>query len=151
MAVDISRVALDRGKAAAVARGLSARIVWLPVDLLEWDPPAETFDLVTAQFVHFVQPHRATVFRRLASAVKPRGTLLIVGHDPSDLLTTAKRPNVPGGLHTAPEVAVLLDPAEWTLEEVAARPRNVTDPQGRFIVVRDAVVRARRVPAAQSR
>jgi hypothetical protein len=83
----------------------------------------------------------------LASAVKPWGTLLIVGHDPSDLLTTAKRWNVPGGLHTAPEVAALLDAAEWKLETVEARPRNVTDPHGHSIVVHDAVVRARRVIA----
>jgi SAM-dependent methyltransferase len=150
-AVDISRVALDRGKAAAVARGVGARIEWLPVDLLEWDPPAETFDLVTSQFIHFQQPQRDKVFRRLASAVKSQGTLLIVGHDPSDLLTTAKRWNVPGGLHTAPEVASLLDPAEWTLEAVATRPRKATDPEGHAIVVHDAVVRARRVPAHGAR
>jgi SAM-dependent methyltransferase len=150
-AVDISRVALDRAKAAAAARAVSAQIAWLPVDLLEWHPPAETFDLVTSQFIHFQQPHRDKVFRRLASAVKRQGTLLIVGHDPSDLLTTAKRPNAPGGLHTAPEVAALLDPAEWTLEAVAARPRKVTDPEGRSIVVHDAVVRARRVPADRAR
>ena len=146
-AVDISRVALDRAKAEAVARGVSAQIAWLPVDLLEWSPPAQTFDLVTSQFIHFQQPLRDKVFRRLASAVKPRGTLLIVGHDPSDLLTTAKRWSVPGGLHAAPEVAALLDPAEWTLEAVAARPREATDPAGRSILVHDAVVRARRVPA----
>jgi SAM-dependent methyltransferase len=150
-AVDISRVALDRGKATAIARGVSAQITWLPVDLMEWDPPAETFDLVTSQFVHFLQPHRDTVFRRLALAVKPQGTLLIVGHDPSDLLTTAKRWNVPGGLHTAREVAALLDPAEWTLETLEARPRSVTDPEGHPIVVHDAVVRARRGPADGAR
>lgn len=150
-AIDISRVALERAQVAAVARGLSAQITWLPVDLLEWDPPLEEFDLITSQFIHFQQPHRDRIFRRLASAVKPRGTLLIVGHDPSDLITTAKRWNAPGGLHTASEMAALLDRAEWTLEAVERRPRNVTDPEGRAIVVHDAVVRACRVPASGAR
>jgi SAM-dependent methyltransferase len=82
-AVDVSNVALDRARAATPK--LAERIEWLQADLREWTPAASTYDLVSAHFVHFLPDERAVVFRRLAAAVRPRGTLLIVGHHPSDL------------------------------------------------------------------
>ncbi len=144
-AVDISQVALDRGKAAATERGVADRIAWVQADLVAWTPPAAAFDLVSSQFVHFLPVERKLVFERLAAAVRAGGTLLIVGHHPSDLETTAKRWNMPDAFHTAEDVAHLLDPREWNVIVAASRPRDVTDPDGNPVVVHDTVLRAQRI------
>ena len=143
-AVDISRVALDRGAAAAQVRHVADRITWLQADLVAWTAPARAFDLVSAQFVHFLPAERELAFARLAAAVRAGGTLLIVGHDVSDLETAAHRWNMPAAFHTAAEVASLLDPREWTVLVAASRPRDAVGPQGDPIVVHDTVLRARR-------
>ena len=105
-AIDISGVALDRGRAQATAVGdeIARRIEWLRADILTWEPPAGAYDLVSAQFIHFANPQRNAFFRRLAAAVKPRGTLLIVAHHPSDLQTTARRWRMPDYFYTAEDI-----------------------------------------------
>jgi len=140
--VDVLNVALDRARAATP--NFAERIEWLQADLREWTPAASTYDLVSAHFVHFLPHERAVVFRRLAAAVRPHGTLLIVGHHPSDLQTTVKRWPVPDAYATADAVAALLAPDDWDVLVTEARPRNVTDPQGNPVTVHDAIMKARR-------
>jgi SAM-dependent methyltransferase len=141
-AVDVSNVALDRARAAT--QNFAERIEWLQADLREWTPAVSTYDLVSAHFVHFLPQERAVVFRRLAAAVRPHGTLLIVGHHPSDLQTTVKRWPVPDAYATAETVAALLAPDDWDVLVTEARPRNVNDPQGNLVIVHDAIMKARR-------
>jgi SAM-dependent methyltransferase len=145
-AADISPVALERARAFAsnVSDDVARRIDWLHADLLNWSPPAESYDLVSAQFMHPPTAPRETLFRRLAAAVKPHGTLLVVGHHPSDLQTTAKRPPLPELLFTAADVAALLEPNNWDIIVETSRERTTTDPAGRTITIHDAVLRARR-------
>ena len=86
-AVDISVVALDRAAAHAAARGddIARRISWLESDLLIWDPGSQQFDLVSAQFMYLPEEDLTSMHRRLAAAVRPGGTLLIVLHHPDSL------------------------------------------------------------------
>lgn len=144
-AVDISSVALARA-AAAVADDpdTAARIIWQHQDLTASPPPAGTFDLVTAQYLHLPAPQRGGVYSRLAASVAPGGTLLIVGHHPSDLETTVRRPSVPGLLFTAEQIAAELDPGEWEIITCASRPRETTDSDGAPATVHDSVLRAHR-------
>jgi len=86
-AVDVSPIALQRG-AAFTEADLADRIRWQPVDLLSWVPDRHSYQLVNAQFLRFPPAMREPLMRRLADAVRPGGTLLIVGHHPSDLPTT---------------------------------------------------------------
>lgn len=144
-AVDISSVALAR--AAAAVRDepeTAARITWQHQDLTASPPPAGTFDLVSAQFLHLPAPQRDGVYSRLAASVAPGGTLLIVGHHPSDLDTSVRRPSTPGLLFTAEEIAARLDPHEWEIVTCTARPRATSDSEGAPVTVQDAVLRARR-------
>jgi SAM-dependent methyltransferase len=135
---DISSVALDR--AAARAGKLGLNINWVRSDL-SLEPAAGTFDLVTAHFLHLPQPSRHSLFSHLADAVAPGGTLLIVGHDPSD--TGVLRPHLAEMGWTADEVADSLG-AGWVIEVKESRPRQVSDEDGNEITIRDAVLRARR-------
>lgn len=86
-AVDISSVALDRAAAHAAARGekIARRISWRQGDLLSWDPGSQQFDLVSAQFMYLPEAGLRSLHRRLAAAVRPGGTLLIVLHHPDSM------------------------------------------------------------------
>lgn len=144
-AVDISSVALARAAAYAAAEpGTAQRISWIHRDLTSWAPHAGAFDLVSAQFMHWPAAERTAVYGRLATAVAPGGTLLIVGHHPSDLATGARRPRLPGLLFTPEETAAVLDPAAWEILACEARPRPAKDPTGHPIMVTDSVLQARR-------
>jgi SAM-dependent methyltransferase len=143
-AADISSVALERARTAEMSVDAAGRIDWLHIDLVKCDPPAPAYDLVSAHFMHLPKEPRDVLFRRLAALVKPGGTLLVVGHHPSDLQTTARRPRRPGVLYTAADIAALLEPGDWDVIVNEARERSTTDPDGRTITIHDAVLRARR-------
>ena len=142
--IDISVVALERAHKAAVTAGVIERVVWQQADITTAPPPELTYDLVSAQFIHLAPALRDAAFRGLAAAVKPGGTLLVVGHHPSDLETTVRRPRMPGVLYTAADIAALLAANEWDIVTGAARPRSATDSESRAVTVHDAVLRARR-------
>lgn len=139
-AVDISPTALDRGREHAVAAGVANRIEWVAADLTTWTPPQERYDLVTSHYVHPAGSPEALV-RRLAAAVAPGGTLLVVGHDPSDAHSAAHAPSTVAV--TAEEVAASLDPDRWEVEVAETRSRTAVR-HGHEVAFRDAVVRARR-------
>ncbi len=117
-AVDIAPTALRTAREHPGA----ADIDWVSADLTDWAPAAEHFDLVSAQYVHPAAPH-GTLVARLAAAVAPGGTLLVVDHlGPVD--------------HTA------LDPDRWDIVVAEERTRTAAHHDGRTI--RDAVLRARK-------
>ena len=144
--IDVSPVALDRAakRAAEVGTDVAARITWQQADILSWAPAQREFDLVSAQFMHLPSAARESLHRRLAAAVRPGGTLLIVGHHPSDLETTIGRWDLPDLFFTADEIAAILDPSDWEITVAGAPERQATDPDGRPVTVRDAVLRAQR-------
>ncbi len=145
-AVDFSTVALERGAARAQEIGgeVAQRISWLPADFLGWIPPESTYDLVSSQFMHLPKDQRDALFSRLAASVSPGGSLLVVGHHPSDLQTGVPRPPVPELFFTAAEVAASLDPQGWDVVVSEARRRSALDREGLTVTIHDAVLKARR-------
>ncbi|MGY1634859.1 class I SAM-dependent methyltransferase [Geodermatophilus sp. SYSU D01186] len=147
-AVDFSVVALERAAAHARARGLDDRITWLQADLDDWTPPAGGFDLVTAHYLHSHGPDRPALFARLAGAVAPGGTLLVVGHllgegagDPHH--------HDPDLLYTAQDVAAVLDRAQWRDVVAEARDRDPAAIARSGNPAPDTVLVARRRPGAR--
>jgi SAM-dependent methyltransferase len=142
-AVDVSPIALERATrhAAAADPEIAARMSWQRADLTSWDPPQRHFDLVSEQFLHLPRAIRDVQHRKWAAAVRPGGMLLIVGHHPSDLHTTMRRPNLPELFFTAEEEAAALDRAGWTIT-VSAPEREAVDPDGRPVIIRDTVLQA---------
>lgn len=140
--VDVSQVALDRAAAQASARGLQERISWQQRDVLSWRPPASTYDLVSAVFLHLTADLRRSVYGALAGAVRPGGSLLVVAHHPSDLETTVGRPPEPELFVTAEELAeeLALGP-DWRVVTTSSRPKTARDSDGREVTVHDAVLR----------
>lgn len=143
-AADISEVALRRSAELAEQAGaeIAARITWQQADIRTWTPEPERFDLVSAQFMHLPEPMREALHRRLAAAVRPGGTLLVVGHHPADLeVESMRRPHLPDMFATAEQMATVLDPAEWAIETTAPQ-RQAADPDGNVVTISDAVLRA---------
>jgi thioredoxin reductase/2-polyprenyl-3-methyl-5-hydroxy-6-metoxy-1,4-benzoquinol methylase len=145
-AVDIATTALTRAAAHVAAAGaqVAARITWTHADLRQQPPAQDAYDLVSAQFMQLPGEARQDLFARLAAAVAPGGTLLIVGHHPSDLRTSAHRKHFPDMMFTAEQIAASLDRTTWQVLAAEARPRATVDPEGRAITIHDAVLVARR-------
>jgi SAM-dependent methyltransferase len=145
VAVDISGVAISRGDhhARDTDPAAAGRIEWRRADLLAAPPDPGCYDLVTAQFMQLPPEPRTRLFSSLAAAVRPGGTLLIVGHHPSDLGSGVPRPPMPEVFYTSEEVAGLLDDS-WDVAVSEARPRPAITPEGAEVTIHDAVLLATR-------
>jgi SAM-dependent methyltransferase len=143
-AVDVSAVALERGARHAADRGeeIAALITWQRKDLLSWDPAPQRFDLVTAHFMHLQEEALRVMHGRLAAAVRPGGTLLVVGHHPDDVHANIRRGGPGRVFPSATEVAAGLDPDNWDIVVAEAIGREVTDLDGRPATAKDTVLRA---------
>ncbi len=139
-AADLSPVALERGERTAARRGLD--VEWLHRDLTR-EPVPGSYDLVTASYLHLPAGRRADLFSRLADAVAPGGTLLIVGHHPKDAESGVHRPDLTDIGWTAEEAAAAL-PDGWTVDTCAVRTRTEGGHGRPGATVYDAVLRAHR-------
>jgi 2-polyprenyl-3-methyl-5-hydroxy-6-metoxy-1,4-benzoquinol methylase len=140
--VDVSAVALDRAAAHAAAEGV--QVSWQREDLLTWDPGHERFDLVTAEFMHLPHPELQSLHDRLAAAVRPGGTLLIVAHHADDLRVNVGRTVHVALFPSAEQLAAALDPASWEILVAAAISRQAADLDGQTVTLKDTVLRAAR-------
>ena len=123
-AVDFAATALDYGRSTADAIGadVAERIEWVEGDLGSWTPTPGGFDLVSCLYVH-VAGSVVEMVRRLAAGVASGGTLLLVGHRPTDPATGAPTPAA-GQVQVSVEEAVeALDSPEWQLVVAEERPR----------------------------
>jgi SAM-dependent methyltransferase len=149
--VDISEVALQRAASVASADPtVASRISWEHHDFLEWSPPEAAFDLVSAQYMHLASAENERLFRAMAAAVAPGGTLLIVGHHISH---APHDPHTSEGSHgehmlakmfTAESVVALLDASLFTIEASGLRLRPAGSHGAEMGMTHDVVVRARR-------
>jgi len=139
-AVDFSTTALEHARSRVEGLGavVAARVEWIAADLATWIPPPGRFDLVACLYVHVAESVPAMV-RRLAAGVATSGTLLLVGHQPTDPTTGGPTPAV-GQVQVSVERALAaLEPDRWEVVLAEDRPREVA---GSGI---DAVVHARRL------
>ncbi|WP_370971029.1 cyclopropane-fatty-acyl-phospholipid synthase family protein [Amycolatopsis sp. cg9] len=133
---DISTVALARAEEAAEEAGVTVR--WLHRDILKWRPE-EQYDLISAQYMHLPPALRRDVFTAAAAAIKPGGSLLVVGHSPKAMREfDGQKP--PEELYFEPEeiTTFLGDPWQWVVETCETRG------EGHHT---DAVYRAKRLEA----
>lgn len=143
--VDVSPTALARAEDHARDRGVE--VTWVRADLAEWRT-AETFDLVTAFFLHSpVDFPRAQILRRATGAVGPGGVLLVVGH--ADFPPWSSHHHEDHHEHpTFPTIAETITEAGlhagWTIIAAEESPREVTGPEGQTAIIHDTVVMARR-------
>ena len=144
VAADVSAVALDRARAAALDRGVEARIDFVCTDF-EAELPDGPFDLVSAQFLHStVALDRPAILRRAAQAVAPGGSLLIVDHAAAPPWATRMHHH---DFPTAEQVVagLKLDPATWERVRVESVERTAVGPDGAEASLVDNVIWLRKV------
>ena len=136
-AVDFSATALDYGRSTAQAVGadVAERIEWVEGDLGTWTPPPRRFDLVSCLYVH-VAGSVVEMVSRLGTGVALGGTLLLVGHRPTDPVTGAPTPAAGQVQVSVDEALQALDSRGWQIVVAEERPRTAA---GTGV---DAVVRA---------
>lgn len=124
-AVDFSATALDHARASAdrLGRDVAGRIEWIQADLGVWIPPPEAFDLVACIYVHVAGSVDEFV-RRLAAAVAPGGTLLLVGHRPVDPASGEPTAASDQVQVSVAEATAALGSAEWEIIVAEERPRE---------------------------
>ena len=119
-AVDFSETGLARAAEHATERGVAERITWQHADLRTWTPQRAAYDLVTSHFLHLLDGGMVEATRRMAAAVAPGGTLLVVGHHPDDA-HTGLRWSAPGVLFTADDLLPAVDPERFDVRAEARR------------------------------
>jgi SAM-dependent methyltransferase len=137
--VDFSEAGVARARSLAEQAGVSA--TFEVADLTVWQPPTGAFDLVLVAYLQLPEPVRRGVYGRLAEAVAPGGTMLVIGHDRTNLTDGVGGPQRPDVLLDATEVAGdLVD----LVVDVAERRRRPVTVDGETRQAVDTVVRAHR-------
>ncbi len=116
--VDFSAAGLDKGRRLAAERGVS--VTWIEADVTAWEPPGE-YDLIAAMYVHLPAGVRRTVHATLVAALAPGGSLLVVGHDRTNLTDGFGGPPDPDILFTPEEIAAELAPLTISRSERVTR------------------------------
>lgn len=104
-AVDFAAAAIEKGQQWAQARQVARRIRFEAADLRHYGMARGRYDLVLICYLQIPWRELQPVLVRAAGAVAPGGTLLLVGHDRSNLLQGHGGPKDPAVLYTSAEVA----------------------------------------------
>ncbi len=139
-AVDFSRVALQKAAHLAAARGVTLELSEADVTLDR--PEHGAFDLVLVAYLQTPANDRAAWLGHAVHALAPGGTLLLVGHDRSNLAGGYGGPQDAAVLTTPDELATDLAAAGLEIEKAELVERVVETPDGPRTAI-DHLVRAR--------
>ncbi len=101
-AIDFSAVAIDKAKQIAARR--QVEVEWLVGDVSQFPLPVGVYDLVAVIFLHTDPATRSCWLPKVLDAVKPGGTFLYIGHDPSNISQGVGGPQDPQFLPSASEL-----------------------------------------------
>ena len=138
-AVDFSPAAL--AMARALAAEMAVRVDWIEADVVAWTPSPGAYDLVCVLYLQLPPLERRIVLARAAAAVRPGGTLLVLGHDRLNLTEGWAGPTQAEVLFTPDDVVAEIGDLEVVKAE-RVRRAMADAPPGRAAI--DALVRARR-------
>lgn len=138
-AVDFSRVAIDKARRLAEARGVT--VTWAVADVVAATLQPRAFDLVVVLYLQLPARERATALGHAASAVAPGGTLLVVAHDSTNLTDGWGGPQDPNVLYGPDDVVDAIGDLEIVRAERVGREVATDDGTKRAI---DVLVRATR-------
>jgi 2-polyprenyl-3-methyl-5-hydroxy-6-metoxy-1,4-benzoquinol methylase len=138
-AVDFSAVALAKGRKLAEARGVEVN--WVEADVERHRLADGAYDLVIVLYLHLPWERMKRVLQAVPSAIDPLGTLLLVGHDRTNLDQGHGGPRDPDVLYTPEQVAGEL--RDLRIEEATRRDRSVETETG-VVTAIDCLVRASR-------
>jgi len=138
--VDFSPVGLD--KACRVAELQGVEVDWVTADVITYQPLSGTFDLVVVAYLHLPATDLASVLGHAEAALAPDGTLLVIGHDTTNLTDGHGGPQDPAVLYGPDQVVAALHDLTIDRAERVRRPVATGD---RMVEAIDVLVRAHRV------
>ncbi len=136
--VDFSPVGLGKARRLAAERGVEVR--WIEEDVVDWTPPQSSFDLVVVMYLQLPAPARGRALAGAAGALVPGGTILVVGHDSTNLCEGHGGPKDPTVLYGPEDLVGDLAGLEVVRAERVRRPVAT---EGGEVDAIDALVRAR--------
>jgi SAM-dependent methyltransferase len=137
--VDFSDVAIEKAAALAAARGVV--VEWVVDDVVAYAPERGAFDLVAVLYLQLPHDELAAVLRHAARALAPGGTIVVLGHDSTNLTDGYGGPKDPAVLFTPEDVVGGLG---GLAVERAEKVRRTVPLDGGEAVAVDALVRAGR-------
>ena len=139
-AVDFSSEALRQARERAAE--LAVEVDWIEADLASYEPPRAAFDLVLLAYIHVPADVRRAILAKAEAAVGTGGTLLLVGHDLTNIGTGAPGPTSPSVLYTPADIVPELQELDVGHTEQVRRPVQLED--GSTVEAVDALVVATR-------
>lgn len=143
-AIDFSQVAVERGR--RLARDRDVVVDWRVADVTRAPFEEGGYELVVVSYLHLPRAELADVHARAARAVAPGGTLVIVGHDVTNLEEGHGGPQDRDVLIAPDEVAADLARTGIDVVEAGRVTRAVDTEDGPRTAI-DCVVVARRAPS----
>ena len=142
-AVDFSGVALQRARRTADRQG--AQVDWIQADLVDYRPPAGSFELACVLFLHLPMLQEQAVLQEAYWSLAPGGRLVYLGHDRSNVQHGVGGPRNEALLATPELVLEWLPGAqvlrgEVVVREVAGESGHGTAGQSPARQARDALV-----------
>lgn len=145
LGVDLSSVAIERGRAAAatgeIAVDLRVGDVLSIDEQLEHDR-GDGWDLVLLAYVHLPADDRRRLLGLARWALAPGGTVLVIGHDLRNLRDGWGGPSDPEVLWSPKEVAADFSPSRFAIESAGVVERPVDTEHGPRVAL-DTLVRLR--------
>lgn len=135
--VDFSAVGLAKARRLAESRGVE--VEWILADVLDYRPRAEAFELGVVLYLQLPEDERRAAHAQASDALAPGGTLLVVGHDLTNLTDGYGGPTSPEVLFTPEDVVA--DLPGLTVERAERVFRPVAVEGGEALAI-DALVRA---------
>lgn len=140
--LDWSKVALEKGRTLAEARGVAADVAFLETDLLDWEPARASADLVMVIYLQIPSRQREIIWRNAAAAVHDGGRLVVIGHDSINLTEGYGGPQDPAVLYTADDVAAVVGET-LTVERSERVDRPVETEDGMQVAIDNVTVGVR--------
>jgi SAM-dependent methyltransferase len=139
-AVDFAPEALRQARERAAEVGVA--VDWIEADLVDYEPPEGAFDLVLLAYVHVPAHERRAILAKAEAAIDSGGTLLLVGHDLTNIGTGAPGPTSTAVLYTPADIVPELPALDVGRAEQVRRPVELEN--GSTVEAVDALVLATR-------
>ena len=143
IAVDFSRVGLDKARRLAVEHGVDAHVELAVADALTYEPPGPV-ELVVIAYLQVPAAQQRVILEHAAAWLRPGGTLFVVAHDRSNVERGHGGPSDPDVCYDVDATVEALPGLRIVSAEVVRRDVETDDGLRSAF---DALVMAQRPPA----
>lgn len=144
-AIDFSDVGIKKASQIAEKRGVS--LTWIAEDVSTWNLPQEEYDLVAVLYLHTGEAERKLWLRNVLNTVKPSGTFIYIGHDPSNIASGVGGPQDLALLPSVDEITNTMEDFQIESAKIIERPVLNEPGHGKELkgIALDCLIRATKI------